>query len=67
MRKTTQILTFLLLTVLIVSTLCVPAFALDESEVETAVSASSKETVTGNVLIWFLCAVAFLKVSQKEY
>ena len=65
MRKTTQILTLLLLTVLIVSTLCVPAFALDESEVEAAVSASSKETVTGNVLIWFLCAVAFLKVSQK--
>lgn len=65
MRKTTRILTLLLLTVLIVSTLCVPAFALDESEVEAAVSASSKEAVTGNVLIWFLCAVAFLKVSQK--
>lgn len=65
MRKTTQILTLLLLTVLIVSVLCVPAFALDESEVEAAVSASSKENVTGNVLIWFLCAVAFLKVSQK--
>ena len=32
---------------------------------EAAVAASSKEAVTGNVLIWFLCAVAFLKVSQK--
>ena len=28
-------------------------------------AASSKSEVTGNVLIWFLCAVAFLKVSQK--
>lgn len=65
MRKTTQILTVLLLTVLISLTLCAPAFALDESEVEAAVSASSKEAVAGNVLIWFLCAVAFLKVSQK--
>lgn len=45
--------------------LCTPAFALEESEVEAAVAASSKEAVTGNVLIWFLCAVAFLKVSQK--
>ena len=54
-----------LLAVLILSALCVPALALDESEVEAAVAASSKEAVTGNVLIWFLCAVAFLKVSQK--
>ena len=35
------------------------------SEVEAQVAATSKSTVTGNVLIWFLCAVAFLKVSQK--
>lgn len=45
--------------------LCAPAFALTEAEVEAQVAASSKETVTGNVLIWFFCAVAFLKVSQK--
>lgn len=45
--------------------LAVPAFAIEESEVEAAVSATSREEVTGNVLIWFLCAVAFLKVSQK--
>jgi len=29
------------------------------------VEASGKESVSGNVLIWFLCAIAFLKVSQK--
>lgn len=39
--------------------------ALTEGEVETQVAAQGKETVTGNVLIWFLCAIAFLKVSQK--
>lgn len=32
---------------------------------EAQVSAAGRESVTGNVLIWFLCAVAFLKVSQK--
>lgn len=50
---------------LLAAVLCVPAFALTESEVEAQVTASGKESVTGNVLIWFLCAVAFLKVSQK--
>lgn len=60
-----RILFLLPLVLLMVSILCVPAFALTESEVEAQVAASSKEAVTGNVLIWFLCAVAFLKVSQK--
>ena len=34
MKKSKQILTVLFLAVLVISTLCVPAFALDESEVE---------------------------------
>lgn len=52
--------------VLLLSTLLtVPAFAITEVEVEAQVSASGKESVTGNLLIWFLCAVGFLKVSQK--
>ena len=55
MKKSKQILTVLFLAVLVISTLCVPAFALDESEVEAAVAASGKEAVTGNVLIWFRC------------
>ena len=46
-------------------TFTVPAFAITEAEVEAQVAASSKEAVTGNVLIWFLCTVSFLKVSQK--
>ena len=42
-----------------------PAFAITESEVEAQAEASGKGAVVGNVLVWFLCAVAFLKVSQK--
>lgn len=45
--------------------LVTPALAVTEAEVEAQVAAVGKETVTGNVLIWFLCAIAFLKVSQK--
>lgn len=41
------------------------AFAITEAEVQAQVSAQGKESVSGNVLIWFLCAIAFLKVSQK--
>lgn len=65
MKKVKYILTVLLLAALLIPTLCVPAFAITESEVEAQVAASGKGAVTGNVLIWFLCAVAFLKVSQK--
>ena len=60
-----RILSLLPLALVLAAVLCLPAFALTESEVEAQVAASSKEAVTGNVLIWFLCAVAFLKVSQK--
>ena len=48
------------------TTLCllvqpVTALALTEEDV----LAAGKETATGNVFIWFLCAIAFLKISQK--
>lgn len=36
-------------------------FAITESDVE----AIGKETAAGNIFIWFLCAIAFLKISQK--
>ena len=44
-----------------------PVFAaeLTEADVEAAVASQGKEAVTGNVFVWFLCAIAFLKVSQK--
>ena len=43
----------------------VVAAELTEAQVEEAVAEQGKEAVTGNVFIWFLCAIAFLKVSQK--
>lgn len=42
-----------------------PAFALTESEVQAEIDNVGKDAVTGNILVWFLCAIAFLKVSQK--
>lgn len=61
-HKKTGMLCILMLLICALST---TAFAIDESEVESAIAAASKEEVAGNVFIWFLCAVAFLKVSQK--
>ena len=54
-----------LLILALVAVMSTSAFAISESDVESAVSASGKEAVSGNVLVWFLCAIAFLKVSQK--
>lgn len=54
---------FIILFLLCLFTL--PALAITEAEVEAEVTAVGKESVTGNVLIWFLCAVSFLKISQK--
>lgn len=39
----------------------ISVYAITEAEVE----AVGKETASGNIFIWFLCAIAFLKVSQK--
>lgn len=55
----------ILLVLLLLCVLSTTAFAIDESEVESAIAASSKDEVAGNVFIWFLCAIGFLKVSQK--
>ena len=62
MKSWKKILTvpFLAATLLLLQ--AVPAMA---AVTEADVQAVGKETVAGNVLIWFLCAVAFLKVSQK--
>lgn len=54
-----------LLILVLVAVMSTSVFAISESDVESAVSASGKEAVSGNVLVWFLCAIAFLKVSQK--
>lgn len=41
------------------------AFAFSESDAQAQVDAAGREAVSGNVLVWFLRAIAFLKVSQK--
>lgn len=61
-HKRIWILCILMAVMLALST---TAFAIDETEVESAIAASSKEEVAGNIFIWFLCAIAFLKISQK--
>ena len=62
MKKTFMIIMIIILLLVLCST---SVLAISESEVQSQVAAQGKEAVTGNILIWFLCAVAFLKVSQK--
>ena len=66
MKKLKKFL-FATFTVAILSCLlCQPAFAaISESDVQAQVDAVGKEAVSGNVFIWFLCAIGFLKVGQK--
>lgn len=58
-------ITVCLLLILLMALLSTSAFAVDESEVESAIAASGQDAVAGNLFIWFLCAVSFLKISQK--
>ena len=65
MKKINKILLVIAVTLIMVSICSVSAFALTEEEVEAAVNAQGRDAVTGNIFVWFLCAIAFLKVSQK--
>lgn len=66
MKKLRRILFLALMVGLLACLCCQPAFAaVSEEEVQAQVDAVGKETVSGNVLIWFMCAIGFLKVSQK--
>ena len=53
------------LVVFLTAALATPAFALDKGDVQSVISSSGKDVVAGNLFIWFLCAIGFLKVSQK--
>ena len=44
---------------------CPVAFALTEDEAAAAVNAQGKDAVSGNLFLWLLCAIAFMKVSTK--
>lgn len=65
MRKTRKILLVFVLALVFTSLFAVPAFAVTEDEIQQQVNAIGREGVTGNIFIWFLCAIGFLKVSQK--
>ncbi len=67
MKHKKQLFYIFLLVACMVLLISMPVFAseLTEADVEQAVADQGKEAVTGNVFIWFLCAIAFLKVSQK--
>lgn len=67
MKHKKKIILLLTLTACMVIFCSFPVFAaeLTEAEVEQAVANQGKEAVTGNIFICFLCAIAFLKVSQK--
>ena len=65
MRKTRKMLLIFILVLVFTSLLAVPAFAVTEAEVQQQVNAVGKEAVTGNIFVWFLSAIGFLKISQK--
>jgi len=61
-KKHLCVFSLVLIFCLIVTVNC---YAVTEADVQAAVDSSSKEAVSGNILVWFLCAIAFMKVSQK--
>ena len=65
MKRRYKVLLLMSYIAIMISLGTVRASALTEAEVQAQVNAVGKEAVTGNLFVWFLCAVAFLKVSQK--
>lgn len=64
-RKTKILIVLTVAMVLVVSLCSVSGVALTEDEVQQKVDSEGREAVTGNLFIWFLCSIAFLKISQK--
>lgn len=65
MKKYRKVIVMLVVMTALLCCFSTTAFAFSESDAQAAVDSAGKEVVAGNVFIWFLCAVAFLKVSQK--
>ena len=65
MKRKNKIVFIIAVTLIMVFLCSVPAFAISESDVQAAVDEQGRDAVTGNIFVWFLCAIAFLKVSQK--
>lgn len=65
MKKHRKFLVCILIALCFCFLCATPAFAVTEEEVQQQVDSVGKEAVSGNIFIWFLCAIAFLKASQK--
>ena len=65
MRKMKKVMFLVLLVGVLACLFSQAVCAISEEEVQTQVDAVGKEAVSGNVLIWFMCAIGFLKISQK--
>jgi len=63
MKKTIRLIVFI--TAILMLMQVVTCNAVTEDEIRSAVDASGEDAVSGNIFIWFLCAIAFMKVSQK--
>lgn len=65
MKRTKRLLLLCLIVMSVVCLTSQPAFAVTEDEVQAQVDSIGKDAVAGNIFVWFLCAVGFLKISQK--
>ena len=65
MKKRNKVILLLVLIAVLVFAFSISALAITDSDVQAQVDSQGKEAVSGSVFIWFLCAIAFLKVSQK--
>ena len=65
MTKKRFALTIILIVMLVLCVGSISAYAITDAEVQQYVDANGKEAASGNVFIWFICAIAFLKISQK--
>jgi len=63
--KKKKIIVTLLCIIILTAVFSIGAHALTEAELRAQAEAMGKTQVSGNVFIWFLCAIAFLKISQK--
>ena len=67
MKKLRRILFLALMVGLLACLCCQPAFAaVTEEEVQAQVDAVGKEAVSGNVLIWFMCADVSQSITENR-
>lgn len=65
MRRGKKLFVIIAAVVVLFCLFATPVFAITEGDVQGQVDSQGREAVAGNIFIWFLCAIAFLKISQK--